>query len=92
VALGYRILIDVYKTMKFQVPYKDVGAEVVYQRKTKNREQAMIRSLERSGYVVTKVAPAQLERGIYIPIPRSLLRGAPPQLDLGFSALGNPTA
>jgi hypothetical protein len=44
--------------MKFQVPYKDVGAEVVYQRKTKNREQAMIRSLERSGYVVTKVAPA----------------------------------
>jgi hypothetical protein len=31
---------------------------VVYQRKTKNREQAMIRSLERSGYVVTKVATA----------------------------------
>jgi len=58
VALGHRILIDVYKTMKFQVPYKDVGAEVVYQRKTKNLEQAMIRSLERSGYVVTKVAPA----------------------------------
>jgi len=58
VALGHRILIDVYKTMKFQVPYKDVGAEVVYQRKTKNREQAMVRSLERSGYVVTKVATA----------------------------------
>jgi transposase len=58
VALGHRILIDVYKTMKFQVPYKDVGAEAVYLRKTKNREQAMIRSLERSGYIVTKVATA----------------------------------
>jgi hypothetical protein len=42
----------------FGVPYKDVGAEVVYQRKTKNREQAMIRSLERSGYIVPKVATA----------------------------------
>jgi len=39
VALGHRILVDVYKVMKFGVPYKDVGAEVVYQRKTKNREQ-----------------------------------------------------
>lgn len=60
VALGHRILVDVYKVMKFGVPYKDVGAEVVYLRKTKNREQAMIRSLERSGYmyIVTKVATA----------------------------------
>ncbi len=58
VALGHRILVDVYKVTKFGVPYKDVGAQVVYQRKTKNREQAMIRSLDRSGYIVTKVATA----------------------------------
>ena len=34
-ALGHRILVDVCKGMKLGVPYKDEGAEVVYQRKTK---------------------------------------------------------
>ena len=37
-------------------PYQDIGAKAVYERTLKRREQSMIRSLERAGYLVAKAA------------------------------------
>lgn len=55
VAVGHRILIEVYRVLKTGKPYRDVGADVVNARRSKNRERAMISDLERRGYVVSKV-------------------------------------
>jgi transposase len=56
VALAHCILRDVYRVLKTGVEYIDPGAEKVNQRNTHAREQTMIRSLERLGYAVTKIA------------------------------------
>jgi len=56
VAVGHRILIEIYRVLKTGKPYQDVGEDMVNERRSKNREQAMIRDLERRGYAVSKVA------------------------------------
>jgi transposase len=55
VALAHRILRDIYRVLKTGLEYIDPGAEAVNQRNTQVKEQTMIRSLERSGYTVTKI-------------------------------------
>ena len=55
VAIGHRILIEIYRVLKTGEPYQDMGEAVVNERRSKNREQAMIRDLERRGYAVSKV-------------------------------------
>lgn len=55
VAVGHRILIEIYRVLKTGKPYQDVGEDIVNERRSKNREQAMIRDLERCGYAVSKV-------------------------------------
>ncbi len=56
IALGHRILCDIYRVLTTGEAYVDEGAEAVFQRNSKAREGAMIRVLERSGYTITKVA------------------------------------
>jgi hypothetical protein len=53
IALGYQILRDVHRVLKIGVPYVDDGAEAVYLRNSKARQQSAIRFLERSGYTIT---------------------------------------
>jgi len=55
VAVGHRILIEIYRVLKTGKPYQDVGEDIVNERRSKKREQAMIRDLERRGYAVSKV-------------------------------------
>ncbi|MEA2032542.1 MAG: transposase, partial [Euryarchaeota archaeon] len=55
VAVGHRILIEIYRVLKTGKPYQDVGADIVNERRSKKREQAMVRDLERRGYAVSKV-------------------------------------
>jgi transposase len=55
IALGHRILCDIYRVLTTGEAYVDEGAEAVFQRNSKAREGAMIRALERSGYTITKV-------------------------------------
>jgi hypothetical protein len=50
------MLIDIYYVLKTGEPYQDVGAKAVHERTLKRREQSMIRSLERAGYLVAKAA------------------------------------
>jgi len=54
VAVGHRILIEIYRVLKTGKPYQDVGEDIVNERRSKKREQAMIRDLERRGYAVSK--------------------------------------
>jgi hypothetical protein len=54
IALGHRILCDIYKVLTTGEAYVDEGAEAVFKRNSKAREGAMIRTLERSGYTITK--------------------------------------
>ena len=56
VAVGHQILIEIYRVLRTGKPYQDVGADIVNERRSKNREQAMVRDLERHGYIVSKVA------------------------------------
>jgi transposase len=52
IALGHQILRDVHRVLKTGVPYVDEGAEAVYLRNSKARQQSAIRFLERSGYTI----------------------------------------
>jgi transposase len=54
VAIAHHMLIDVYRVLNMGEPYQDIGSEAVFSRASKKRDQAMIRTLERSGYVITK--------------------------------------
>jgi transposase len=56
VAVAHQMLIDIYRVLKSGEPYQDVGAEVIDKRRSRNREQKMIRELKKNGYEVTKVA------------------------------------
>ena len=56
VAVGNRILKDVYHILSKSEPYKEIGAEAARDRKSKAKERAMIRQLERIGYNVQRVA------------------------------------
>jgi transposase len=56
VAVAHQMLIEIYRVLKSGEPYQDVGAEVVDKRKSRNREEKMIRELKKCGYEVTKVA------------------------------------
>jgi transposase len=56
VAVGHRMLIEVYRVLKTGEPYQDVGAEAVKERRSKNKEDKMIRALKQKGYVVSKAA------------------------------------
>jgi transposase len=55
IAAGHRILIEIYRVLRTGKPYQDVGADIINERRSKNREQAMVRDLKRRGYVVSKV-------------------------------------
>ena len=55
IALGHRILCDIYRVLTTSEPYVDEGDEAVFQRNSKTRERSMIRALERSGYAVTRI-------------------------------------
>ena len=55
IALGHRILCDIYRVLTTGKVYVDEGAEAVFERNSKTREGAMIRALERSGYTITKI-------------------------------------
>jgi hypothetical protein len=48
------ILRDIYRVLKTGEAYVDQGAEAIYQRNSKAREQSMIRSLEKSGYSINQ--------------------------------------
>jgi transposase len=56
VAVAHQMLIEIYRVLKIKEPYQDVGAEVIDERRSRNREQKMIRALKKCGYEVTKVA------------------------------------
>jgi transposase len=56
VAVAHQMLIEIYRVLKSGEPYQDVGAEVIDKRKSRNREQKMVRELKKCGYEVTKVA------------------------------------
>jgi transposase len=56
VAVAHQMLIEIYRVLKSGEPYQDVGAEVIDKRRSRNREQKMIRELKKNGYEVTKVA------------------------------------
>ena len=56
VAVAHQMLIEIYRVLKNGEPYQDVGAEVIDKRKSRNREQKLIRELKKCGYEVTKVA------------------------------------
>ena len=49
------MLIEIYRVLKSGEPYQDVGPEVIDKRRSRNREQKMIRELKKCGYAVTKV-------------------------------------
>jgi transposase len=57
IALGHQILRDIHRVLKTSMPYVDEGAEAVYLRNSKARQQSAIRFLERTGYTVI-AAPA----------------------------------
>lgn len=50
------MLIEIYRVLKSGEPYQDVGSEVIDKRRSRNREQKMIRELKKCGYDITKVA------------------------------------
>ncbi len=52
IAVGHQILRDLHRVLKTGMPYVDEGAEAVYLRNSKARQQSAIRFLERSGYTV----------------------------------------
>ena len=56
VAVAHQMLIEIYRVLKSGEPYQDVGAEVIDKRRSRNREQKMVRELKKCGYEVTKVA------------------------------------
>jgi transposase len=56
VAVAHQMLIEIYRALKNGEPYQDVGAEVIDKRRSRNREQKMVRELKKCGYEVTKVA------------------------------------
>jgi transposase len=57
IALGHRILLDIYRVLMTGEPFIDEGAIAVHQRNLKARQQSAIRFLEQSGYTIAK-APA----------------------------------
>ena len=56
VAVAHQMLIEIYRVLKYGEPYQDVGAEVINKRRSRNREQKMVRELKKCGYEVTKAA------------------------------------
>jgi len=55
VAVGHLLLVEIYRVLKTGDRYQDAGAEAVNERRSKNREQRLIRELKRCGYEVSKV-------------------------------------
>ncbi len=56
IALGHRILLDIYRVLATGEPFIDEGALAVNQRNSKAREQSAIRFLEQSGYTIAKAS------------------------------------
>jgi transposase len=56
VAVAHQMLIEIYRVLKNGEPYQDMGAEVIDKRRSRNREQKMVRELKKCGYEVTRVA------------------------------------
>ena len=54
IAVAHQILKDVYRIISTGGPYKEVGAEVAQNRKSKSRERSLIMELTRRGYSVSK--------------------------------------
>ena len=57
IALGHRILLDIYRVLTTGEPFVDEGAAAVHQRNLLARQKSAIRFLEQSGYTIAK-APA----------------------------------
>jgi transposase len=55
IALGHRILCNIYRVLTTGEVYVDEGDEAVFERNLKTREGATIRALERSGYTTNKI-------------------------------------
>ena len=56
-AVAHRMLIDIYYVLVTGEPYRDAGAKAIQER-ARRKERSMIRSLEKAGYSVTRVAMA----------------------------------
>ena len=56
VAVAHKMLIEIYRALKSGEPYQDVEPEVIDKRRSRKREQKMVRELKKCGYAVTKVA------------------------------------
>ncbi len=50
VAIAHKILVAVYCMLKYKVPYKELGAEFVVERKRNNRVNFLIKELEKYDY------------------------------------------
>lgn len=55
IAVAHQILKDIYHVMETGEPYIEVGAEAIRERKSKAREQSMIKELMRLGYKVQQI-------------------------------------
>ena len=56
IATAHHLLKDAYRILKTGVPYREIGAEAVRNKKSKAKERSMIRHLERLGYSVKPIA------------------------------------
>lgn len=64
VAIGHQILTDVYRLLSTGTPYKEVGAEAARERKSKAREKALIKELERRGFSVQRMRPFLIDADV----------------------------
>ena len=53
VAVGHKILIACYQVLKYKVPYKELGANYLTQRKRDRMAKSYIKRLSSLGYTVT---------------------------------------
>jgi hypothetical protein len=56
IALGHRILLDIYRVLTIGEPFVDEGSIAVHQRNLLARQKSAIRFLEQSGYTIAKAS------------------------------------
>jgi len=57
-AIGHKILVDSYHIIKNKVPYQELGANYLLERKKKNKIDYLKRQLKELGYNVEKIEKA----------------------------------
>ena len=55
IAIAHQILKDIYYVIDTGEPYIEIGAEALRKRKSKAREQSLIREIKRLGYIVQPI-------------------------------------